>query len=56
MTVKRQCPRCGKTGFIRAERVIKGRNGLTEFLCGACDHSWTEVDEVAMSQEDERER
>lgn len=56
MTVRRECPRCGRIGFVRAERVIKAGNGVTELLCGACEHSWTEVDEAANSKEEERER
>jgi transcription elongation factor Elf1 len=56
MTVRRECPRCGKIGFIRAERVIKAGNGVTELSCGACEHFWTEVDGGPTSQEDEPER
>ena len=56
MTVRRQCPRCGKVGFVRAERVIKAGNGLTELLCGACDHFWTEVDERPEVQVEEHDR
>jgi hypothetical protein len=56
MTVRRKCPHCGNSGFVRVERVIKAGNGVTELLCGACEHVWTEVDEGPVSQEDEPER
>jgi hypothetical protein len=56
MTVRRQCPRCRTVGFVRAERVIKAGNGVTELSCGACDHFWTEADEEPVSHEDEHKR
>jgi hypothetical protein len=56
MATRRQCPRCGQIGFVRAERVIQAGKGVTELSCGACEHTWTEADEGALSQEAERER
>jgi len=56
MMVRHQCPRCGNTGFVKAERVIKAGNGVTELSCGACEHFWTEVDEGPGAKKDEPER
>jgi hypothetical protein len=56
MTVRHQCPRCGTIGFVRTERVIKAGNGVTELLCAACEHFWTEADEATDSKENEPER
>jgi hypothetical protein len=41
---RRECPRCHKTGLVRAERVFKAGSSLTEFFCGACEYTWTERD------------
>lgn len=46
MVTPRHCPRCGKSGSIRAERVIKAGSAVTELYCGACQHTWTEADRV----------
>jgi hypothetical protein len=56
MTTRRQCPRCGEVGLIRAERVIQAGKGVTELSCGACEHAWTEADEQVVSEEAQRER
>jgi transposase-like protein len=53
MTVRRSCPRCGKVGFVRAERVIKGGNGVTEFSCRSCEYAWSESDERPVSKDKE---
>jgi formate dehydrogenase maturation protein FdhE len=50
VTARRSCPGCGKIGFIRAERVIKGGTGVTELRCSACEHAWTERDDVPVFQ------
>jgi transcription elongation factor Elf1 len=55
MTARRSCPRCGKVGVVRAERVIKAGHGVTELACGACEHTWTENDERPISKEEEEE-
>jgi hypothetical protein len=34
------CKYCGKTGFVRRERVLKGGSSVEAFYCGACDRSW----------------
>ena len=39
------CPHCGKIGFVRRERVIKGGHTLTAFYCGSCNRSW-EIEET----------
>jgi hypothetical protein len=51
MTVRRECPRCGKLGFVRAERVIKAGQGVTELLCGACEHTWIEDGTIVAATE-----
>jgi hypothetical protein len=38
------CPRCGKAGLVRAERVIRGSTASTEFFCGSCLHQWSQPD------------
>ena len=55
MSIRRECPRCRKTGLVRAERVFKGDNGLTQFVCGACEYHWTEHDETTSSQVEEQQ-
>jgi transposase-like protein len=50
MSIRHECPRCRKTGFVRAERVFKAGNGVTEFVCGACDYNWVEHDETTSSE------
>ena len=42
--LRRQCPRCHKEGLVRAERVFKAGNSLTEYFCGACEYTWQERD------------
>jgi len=38
------CIRCGRVGFVRLERVIRGITLHVSYYCGACEHSW-EVEE-----------
>jgi transcription elongation factor Elf1 len=52
MVVRRTCPHCGKVGYIRAERVIKAGSARTEFFCGACEHTWTELEEPTERSEE----
>ena len=35
------CPRCRKAGWVRVERVIKGREHNRLYECGACSHTWS---------------
>ena len=50
MSIRRECPRCRKVGFVRQERVFQAGNGLTEFVCGACEYTWVEHDETRSSE------
>jgi hypothetical protein len=34
------CIQCGRAGFVRMERVIKGLELQLSYYCGACDHTW----------------
>jgi rubredoxin len=38
------CPTCGRTGFIRRERVIDHGKPSTHYECGACGYRWQEPD------------
>jgi hypothetical protein len=38
------CPRCGRVGFVRRERIIKGDSVKVAYYCGACDHAWDVVE------------
>ena len=40
------CKFCGKVGFVRRERVIKGGRSIESFYCGACNRSWEIEDAV----------
>lgn len=44
--MRHQCPKCGKTGFVRVERVVKGTRSHHLLYCGACDHSWQVADDT----------
>jgi hypothetical protein len=44
MPARITCPRCGKAGLVRIERVIRGSTSFTEFFCGQCLHHWTRPD------------
>jgi hypothetical protein len=48
MSARRQCPQCGKIGFVRVERVIKAGAGVSELACGACAHAWREADDASI--------
>jgi hypothetical protein len=37
------CKYCGKTGFVRLERVLKGGRASDAFYCGACNRSWEQL-------------
>jgi len=34
------CQFCGKVGFVRRERVLKGGRSIESFYCGSCNRSW----------------
>jgi len=34
------CIKCGRVGFVRTERVIKGVALHISLYCGACDNTW----------------
>jgi hypothetical protein len=46
------CKYCGKTGFVRRERVLKGDRATDAFYCGACNRSWEQVAAGAQSRDD----
>jgi len=41
VTDQTRCPRCGRVGFVRRERIIKGDSSTLAYYCGACDHGWS---------------
>jgi hypothetical protein len=41
------CKFCAKVGFVRRERVIKGRRSIESFYCGACNRAWKVADDAA---------
>lgn len=45
MPFRLECPYCGRTGFVRTERVIKGGRAVTAYFCGACTRKWEKPDE-----------
>jgi hypothetical protein len=38
------CPRCGKRGYVRAERIIAKAEAHTHYFCGHCMHEWDDPD------------
>jgi hypothetical protein len=50
------CKFCGKVGFVRHERVIKGGRVIETFYCGACNRSWEETEEGAAGSGPQRPR
>ena len=40
-----ECPRGGKAGFVRRERVFKAGRTVTDYFCGRCDAFWTSADQ-----------
>jgi hypothetical protein len=45
MPAQTLCPRCGKTGLVRMERVIKAGEAMRAYYCGRCEHSWQVADD-----------
>jgi hypothetical protein len=35
------CAKCGRTGWVRFERIIRGADYQRLYYCGACDHTWS---------------
>ena len=48
------CRKCGRTGLVRKERVITGREGKEVFYCGGCEFEWQEVLPRAKMRSDQR--
>ena len=40
------CQQCGKQDLRRNERVIRRWYAQTNYLCGACAHTWKEQDQL----------
>jgi hypothetical protein len=38
------CPYCGRTGFVRAERIITAKASMTQYFCGKCLKGWEQVE------------
>ena len=39
--MSRKCPKCGRVGQVRVERIYKATERRTNFSCAACGSSWT---------------
>jgi hypothetical protein len=52
MTDRTACKYCGKTGFVRRERVVKGGRASDAYYCGACNRSWEQLAAGAPSHDD----
>jgi hypothetical protein len=37
---KTPCVHCRRTGLVRVEVVVKGRETSLNYSCGYCEHSW----------------
>lgn len=48
------CKYCGKTGFVRRERILKGGRVSDAFYCGACNRSWEQFTPRPQSRSDNR--
>jgi hypothetical protein len=53
---RRVCFHCKREDFVRAERVFKGGSARTTFFCGACLHTWEEVDAQSERHVESREK
>ena len=49
-----ECKYCGKTGFVRRERVIKAEHAIAVYYCGACNRSWEVTEDDTRARRDER--
>ena len=34
------CPNCQRSGFVRVDRIVRGRNAEDWFCCERCDYNW----------------
>jgi hypothetical protein len=46
------CPRCGREGFVRHERVVRGTDAVIRHYCGACFYEWQIADAAAKRSDD----
>jgi transposase-like protein len=42
--LSRKCPKCGRIGQIRVERIFKATERRSSYTCAACGSSWTTAD------------
>jgi predicted RNA-binding Zn-ribbon protein involved in translation (DUF1610 family) len=40
MPFQTACPRCGKIGLVRFERIMTGASVTRHYDCGYCDYHW----------------
>jgi hypothetical protein len=38
--VSRKCPKCGRVGQVRVERIYKASEHRSNFCCAICGASW----------------
>jgi transposase-like protein len=42
--VSRKCPKCGRVGQVRVERIFKATDHRSSYSCTQCGASWTTMD------------